>query len=123
MWFYGVQMFLSVTTRFPDVAPEQFEGRDNTCMVCREEMALNCKMLPCGHIFHAACLRSWFQRQQVCPTCTTSVLTATREQQALMQQQNNRLRAQREQQQPNEPQPGQFLSVSYVRTSCMVRHA
>jgi E3 ubiquitin-protein ligase synoviolin len=94
---------------FPDVTPEQLEGRDNTCMVCREEMAQNCKMLPCGHIFHTACLRSWFQRQQVCPTCTASVLMTTRAQQVMMQQQNNRLRQQREQQQQqqqNEPQPG-----------------
>ena len=34
------------------------------------------KKLPCGHIFHAACLRSWFQRQQTCPTCRLDVLRA-----------------------------------------------
>lgn len=27
------------------------------------------KKLPCDHIFHKSCLRSWFQRQQTCPTC------------------------------------------------------
>ncbi len=32
------------------------------------------KKLPCDHIFHRNCLRSWFQRQQTCPTCRTSIL-------------------------------------------------
>lgn len=34
------------------------------------------KKLPCNHIFHATCLRSWFQRQQTCPTCRLEVLRA-----------------------------------------------
>ena len=33
-----------------------------------------CKKLPCNHIFHTSCLRSWFQRQQTCPTCRMDVL-------------------------------------------------
>ncbi|KAG8944419.1 E3 ubiquitin-protein ligase hrd1 [Tulasnella sp. 408] len=32
------------------------------------------KKLPCGHIFHFHCLRSWLERQQSCPTCRRSVL-------------------------------------------------
>ncbi|KAJ3328188.1 E3 ubiquitin-protein ligase hrd1 [Blyttiomyces sp. JEL0837] len=32
------------------------------------------KKLPCGHIFHFNCLRSWLERQQSCPTCRRSVL-------------------------------------------------
>ena len=32
------------------------------------------KKLPCNHIFHTACLRSWFQRQQTCPTCRLNIL-------------------------------------------------
>lgn len=26
------------------------------------------KKLPCGHVFHFHCLRSWLERQQSCPT-------------------------------------------------------
>ena len=37
---------------------------------------LGAKKLPCNHIFHATCLRSWFQRQQTCPTCRLEVLRA-----------------------------------------------
>jgi len=56
---------------------------DRTCIICREEMVLHGvqdppthpdgpnttpKKLPCGHIFHFYCLRSWLERQQSCPT-------------------------------------------------------
>lgn len=34
------------------------------------------KKLPCGHIFHFYCLRSWLERQQSCPTCRRTVLDA-----------------------------------------------
>ena len=37
-------------------------------------MTTNAKKLPCNHIFHISCLRSWFQRQQTCPTCRMDVL-------------------------------------------------
>ncbi|GAA5875930.1 hypothetical protein JCM3774_005820 [Rhodotorula dairenensis] len=32
------------------------------------------KKLPCGHVFHFHCLRSWLERQQSCPTCRRPVL-------------------------------------------------
>lgn len=58
---------------------------DTICIICREEMSIpegttnndsggQIKRLPCDHIFHKSCLRSWFQRQQTCPTCRTSIL-------------------------------------------------
>lgn len=31
------------------------------------------KKLPCGHILHLGCLKSWLERQQVCPTCRRPV--------------------------------------------------
>ena len=37
-------------------------------------MVNHAKKLPCGHIFHTTCLRSWFQRQQTCPTCRLNIL-------------------------------------------------
>lgn len=49
-------------------------------------MVNSSKKLPCGHIFHTTCLRSWFQRQQTCPTCRLNILrtpvTSTQQQQA-----------------------------------------
>ena len=40
-------------------------------------MLQRCKKLPCNHIFHTSCLRSWFQRQHTCPTCRMDVLRNT----------------------------------------------
>ncbi|KAI9806087.1 MAG: E3 ubiquitin-protein ligase hrd1 [Piccolia ochrophora] len=34
------------------------------------------KKLPCGHILHFGCLRSWLERQQICPTCRRSVMVS-----------------------------------------------
>ncbi|KAJ5259810.1 hypothetical protein N7505_009191 [Penicillium chrysogenum] len=36
------------------------------------------KKLPCGHILHFSCLRSWLERQQNCPTCRRPVVTTQR---------------------------------------------
>lgn len=37
------------------------------------------KKLPCGHIFHFHCLRSWLERQQSCPTCRRTVFAPSTE--------------------------------------------
>ena len=64
-----------MNTWYPDATPEELENTDNVCIICREEMqAPSTKKLPCNHIFHKNCLRSWFQRQQTCPTCRLDVL-------------------------------------------------
>lgn len=69
--------------RYPNATEEEMMTMtDRTCIICREEMILNQvpatqpadgpnttpKKLPCGHIFHFHCLRSWLERQQSCPT-------------------------------------------------------
>lgn len=61
---------------YPDVTAEELANTDNVCIICREEMTGGAKKLPCNHIFHVSCLRSWFQRQQTCPTCRLNVLRA-----------------------------------------------
>jgi len=64
----------NMNTLYPDATAEELSATDNVCIICREEMHLMCKKLPCNHIFHTSCLRSWFQRQQTCPTCRMDVL-------------------------------------------------
>jgi E3 ubiquitin-protein ligase synoviolin len=77
--------------RYPDATEEEMTAMsDRTCIICREEMVFHRrpmatpqgsaptgardgpnttpKKLPCGHIFHFYCLRSWLERQQSCPT-------------------------------------------------------
>ncbi|KAJ7755701.1 hypothetical protein DFH07DRAFT_743121 [Mycena maculata] len=83
--------------RYPNATEEEMTAMsDHTCIICREEMVLprpaenpaaapantdgpntTPKKLPCGHIFHFNCLRSWLERQQSCPTCRRNVLEAT----------------------------------------------
>ncbi|CAG8517551.1 2603_t:CDS:10 [Diversispora eburnea] len=91
----------NMNERYPNATDEELENlSDRTCIICREEMiAANIanndaqgnngrqnrpgnsglgdlpKKLPCGHIFHFHCLRSWLERQQSCPTCRRPVLT------------------------------------------------
>lgn len=64
----------NMNTLYPDATLEELTAGDNVCIICREEMTTAAKKLPCNHIFHAACLRSWFQRQQTCPTCRLNIL-------------------------------------------------
>jgi E3 ubiquitin-protein ligase synoviolin len=77
--------------RYPDATAAEIESED-VCIICREEMRpyeppapgqpphgpaverMRPKKLPCGHILHFTCLRSWLERQQVCPTCRRSVV-------------------------------------------------
>ncbi|KAJ5765372.1 hypothetical protein N7520_004931 [Penicillium odoratum] len=84
--------------RYPDATAEEV-GREDVCIICRDEMVpmqpapaegneqpaantrrvpdrLRPKKLPCGHILHFACLRSWLERQQNCPTCRRPVVGA-----------------------------------------------
>lgn len=77
----------NLNVMYPDVTQEQLRNYSDTiCIICREEMSSpdgtndnsqQIKKLPCDHIFHKSCLRSWFQRQQTCPTCRTSILRFT----------------------------------------------
>ncbi|XP_070578843.1 E3 ubiquitin-protein ligase synoviolin B-like [Ptychodera flava] len=93
----------NMNTLYPDATTEELTTGDNVCIICREEMVTGCKKLPCNHIFHTNCLRSWFQRQQTCPTCRMDILrtpvpTAQRQQQQTTPQQQQQ---QQQQQQPN----------------------
>jgi E3 ubiquitin-protein ligase synoviolin len=63
----------NMNDRFPDATPEEIEGSDATCIICREEMT-TAKKLICGHLFHVHCLRSWLERQHTCPTCRALVI-------------------------------------------------
>ncbi|KAK5089161.1 E3 ubiquitin-protein ligase hrd1 [Lithohypha guttulata] len=79
--------------RYPD-ANEAEIGREDVCIICREEMRpyvppaqgspadpvaerMRPKKLPCGHVLHFSCLRSWLERQQICPTCRATVVPTT----------------------------------------------
>ncbi|PIK43394.1 putative E3 ubiquitin-protein ligase synoviolin [Apostichopus japonicus] len=97
----------NMNTLYPDATPEELASMDNVCIICREDMNTACKKLPCNHIFHTSCLRSWFQRQQTCPTCRMDVLRAS-----VRQIQQPPAQQPQQPQQPqanNMPQPGQAM--------------
>ncbi|KAF2869147.1 hypothetical protein BDV95DRAFT_113433 [Massariosphaeria phaeospora] len=107
-----------MNARYPDATAEELE-RENTCIVCREEMRpwvepgagnaqagrrvderQRAKKLPCGHILHFSCLRSWLERQQVCPTCRRPVLSQAPQ---INRQNNQANNGQQNQQNPGNP--------------------
>ncbi|KAI6135786.1 hypothetical protein EV401DRAFT_1844089 [Pisolithus croceorrhizus] len=112
--------------RYPDATEqEMLVLTDRTCIICREEMLIRGnsgedgssaspasydgpnttpKKLPCGHIFHFYCLRSWLERQQSCPTCRRSVLeNITQDQNRTQQAPPPPPQPQPAARQPNEP--------------------
>ena len=44
--------------RYPNATAEEI-ARDPQCIICYDDMAEEAKKLPCGHIFHKHCLKSW----------------------------------------------------------------
>ncbi|KAG5954304.1 hypothetical protein E4U58_007673 [Claviceps cyperi] len=71
--------------QYPDASVSEL-SQENTCIICREDMRpwdhvhqpgaverVRPKKLPCGHVLHLGCLKSWLERQQVCPTCRSPV--------------------------------------------------
>lgn len=71
----------NMETRYPTATELELADTDKICIICREDMVVPAgegqeptprselpKKLPCGHIFHFRCLRSWLDRQQACPT-------------------------------------------------------
>lgn len=126
-----------MNTRYSDATAEEL-ARENTCIVCREEMRpwtqpdanaaqagrrmderQRAKKLPCGHILHFSCLRSWLERQQVCPTCRRPVLAqtgtqATQHNNAAGQNQQNQ---QNPQNQQNEQGPNNYLQALLQRNA------
>ncbi|KAM0157526.1 hypothetical protein ACHAPG_004649 [Botrytis cinerea] len=108
-----------MNSRYEDATVEDIQ-REDTCIICREEMRpwsvtnppvpagaqprpgtvnerTRPKKLPCGHILHLGCLKSWLERQQVCPTCRSPVVETPQNAQANA---NQNARA-------NQPAPGQ----------------
>ncbi len=54
--------------RYPTVEAHDIPA-DQVCAICRESMD-SAKRLPCDHLYHLSCIRSWLeQNQHNCPLC------------------------------------------------------
>lgn len=54
--------------KFPMASPEEIEENSDDCAICWDRMDF-ARKLPCGHLFHNSCLRSWLEQDTSCPTC------------------------------------------------------
>ncbi|KRY75653.1 E3 ubiquitin-protein ligase synoviolin B, partial [Trichinella pseudospiralis] len=95
----------NMNSLYPDVTAEDLSRGDCVCIICREDITERAKKLPCNHIFHISCLRSWFQRQQTCPICRLNVL---------------QLRQTERQQQPQQQQQQQTANIAGASTTAAV---
>ncbi|RHY31863.1 hypothetical protein DYB32_003094 [Aphanomyces invadans] len=49
---------------------ESSRAQDNDCVVCMNANTYHESLvLPCGHVFHEACIGSWLRLRSTCPTC------------------------------------------------------
>ncbi|KAL4234654.1 hypothetical protein ACF0H5_006295 [Mactra antiquata] len=58
--------------RFSMATTEELNNNNDDCAVCWEKME-TARKLPCGHLFHNSCLRSWLEQDTSCPTCRLSL--------------------------------------------------
>lgn len=48
--------------------------RNPDCVVCRDHNdEVTSVVMPCGHVFHEDCLKSWIMQKQTCPICNQSL--------------------------------------------------
>lgn len=59
---------------FPMASKEELIKNSYDCPICWDKMDTGRK-LPCGHLFHNFCLRSWLEQDTSCPTCRKSLKT------------------------------------------------
>ena len=59
-------------SNFPMATNEELERNSDDCAICWDRMD-SARKLPCGHLFHNSCLRSWLEQDTSCPTCRTSL--------------------------------------------------
>lgn len=59
-------------TNFPMASKEDLDKNSDDCAICWDEMS-SARKLPCSHLFHNSCLRSWLEQDTSCPTCRTSL--------------------------------------------------
>eukprot|EP00605_Chrysophyceae_sp_TOSAG23-4_P001480 GSChrysophyteH1.ASY1.ANO1.1617.1 assembled CDS len=67
-FFYRyLRLTSNLDARFESATEEELRDY-GVCPVCHEPMSEG-KKLPCNHIFHISCLRTWLQHKQECPMC------------------------------------------------------
>lgn len=80
-FFYFLKAARDLDTHITDATEEDLQGQE-MCIICRDDMTTDVpstrhrtapKKLPCGHVLHFGCLKSWLERSHCCPTCRREV--------------------------------------------------
>lgn len=67
-----IRIIKCMEARFPLATEEELIKNNDDCAICWDSMAA-ARKLPCGHLFHNSCLRSWLENDTSCPTCRQSL--------------------------------------------------
>lgn len=68
------KMVANMDTQFPNATEEELLERDTVCVICLGEMvAGSVKKLPCTHMLHTNCLRTYLESNADCPICKAPV--------------------------------------------------
>ncbi|XP_028813490.1 E3 ubiquitin-protein ligase AMFR-like [Denticeps clupeoides] len=62
----------NMEARFAVATPDELVANNDDCAICWDSMT-SARKLPCGHLFHNSCLRSWLEQDTSCPTCRMSL--------------------------------------------------
>ncbi|RXN04641.1 E3 ubiquitin- ligase AMFR-like protein [Labeo rohita] len=62
----------NMESRFAVATPDELLANNDDCAICWDSMT-TARKLPCGHLFHNSCLRSWLEQDTSCPTCRMSL--------------------------------------------------
>uniref|UniRef100_A0A8C8FIV1 E3 ubiquitin-protein ligase AMFR n=1 Tax=Oncorhynchus tshawytscha TaxID=74940 RepID=A0A8C8FIV1_ONCTS len=62
----------NMEARFAVATAEELVTNNDDCAICWDTMQ-TARKLPCGHLFHNSCLRSWLEQDTSCPTCRMSL--------------------------------------------------
>eukprot|EP01124_Arcella_intermedia_P024607 TRINITY_DN4188_c0_g1_i1.p1 TRINITY_DN4188_c0_g1~~TRINITY_DN4188_c0_g1_i1.p1 ORF type:complete len:581 (+),score=87.91 TRINITY_DN4188_c0_g1_i1:101-1744(+) len=65
-----------IENRFSRVSQDEINRLDDkTCAICWDEnTSASSRRLPCNHIFHNSCMRTWFEKETFCPLCKRNIL-------------------------------------------------
>ncbi|XP_041652141.1 E3 ubiquitin-protein ligase AMFR-like [Cheilinus undulatus] len=67
-----LRVLRNMETRFSVASADELAANNDDCAICWDVMS-SARKLPCGHLFHSSCLRSWLEQDTSCPTCRMSL--------------------------------------------------
>ncbi|CAB1322827.1 unnamed protein product [Coregonus sp. 'balchen'] len=67
----------NMEARFAVATSDELIANNDDCAICWDSM-MTARKLPCGHLFHHSCLRSWLEQDTSCPTCQKPLMRLRR---------------------------------------------